>query len=98
MRRPRPRTLMNAKRLRCRPERRITKDGREILRGRAYQQRRAEVWERDDFSCVRCGKGVTLDQAHVHHLRKRGMGSGFRTDAASNLQTLCGNCHWREHA
>jgi hypothetical protein len=46
-----------------------------------------KVWDRDDWTCRRCGshRGLTVD--HITPVSKGG------TDDLDNLQTLCGPCN-----
>ena len=66
-------------------------DGREVLRGAAYERRRHEVLERDDYTCVHCGSEYFVE---VHHKQKRSI---LRDDRMDNLVTLCISCHSKEH-
>lgn len=61
-----------------------------------WDARRRAVYERDDWTCTRCGRrsgpyagddGVPL---HAHHLTPRSAGGTHRL---SNLTTLCEPCH-----
>lgn len=58
------------------------------LNRRRWALVRREVFERDGYRCVRCGRAGRLECDHivplVHH------GSAYET---SNLQTLCRGCH-----
>src|SRR5258706_7278181 len=55
-----------------------------------WSRRRARIFERDGWACIRCGAtdGLTVD-----HVLARSLGG---TDALSNLQTLCGRCNTRK--
>jgi 5-methylcytosine-specific restriction endonuclease McrA len=75
----------------------LTKDGRLILAGIAYRDRKGEVWERDGKRCVRCLRSVELDESEMHHRERRGMGGATRTDVMENLETLCPRCHRGTH-
>lgn len=47
------------------------------------------VWKRDGRKCVRCGKPVTLEEAHIDHIK-----SGKAADNKfKNMRTLCRRCH-----
>ncbi|MGE5057235.1 MAG: HNH endonuclease signature motif containing protein [Acidobacteriota bacterium] len=70
---------------------RVMPDGREILRGAAYERRRREVLRRDDYRCASCGSDYNVE---VHHKQKRSI---LRDDRSHNLITLCANCHAQEH-
>ncbi len=57
---------------------------------RRWRKTRARVLARDHHRCANCGEIVGLE---VHHV------NGDHLDnALSNLATLCGSCHDREHA
>jgi hypothetical protein len=69
-------------------------DGREkCMTTRAWEKRRLEVEERDDFHCVLCGVFVWLF-GEVDHIRKRSLG---RDDRMENLRLLCPPCHRKRH-
>jgi len=70
---------------------RKTSDGREILSGYRYEQRRREVLRRDGGRCVLCNSAY---QVEVHHRTKRSI---LRDDRIENLITLCEGCHRTEH-
>ncbi len=50
---------------------------------------RLAVYERDNGSCVICGRGVSFDWAEIHHRKYRSRGG---RDELANLITLDG-CH-----
>ena len=52
-----------------------------------WARRRAKIFDRDGWKCVRCGstKDLTVD-----HILARSLGG---TDWLGNLQTLCGTCN-----
>lgn len=52
----------------------------------------AEIKERDQFRCARCGYGGNID---VHHRMPR---SGGRDESAANRVGLCRQCHRWAHA
>ena len=53
-----------------------------------WKQITHQVRIRDNFTCQRCGrKDLPL---HVHHINGR-------SDRLSNLETVCEECHFREH-
>lgn len=68
---------------------------------------RAEVFGRDDYRCQHwiggqvslmgriCGRPITWDSGHLHHLKHRSRGGGWELD---NLQTLCVDCHAKVHS
>lgn len=53
---------------------------------------RWEVWERDNFTCLRCGARRKLS---IDHIVPRSLGGGTTRD---NLQTLCKPCNSRKGA
>ena len=55
-----------------------------------WRQRRRAVWSRDRQTCRRCGVDLSLDEAHIHHIRSRREGGDHEI---SNLITLCKRCH-----
>jgi hypothetical protein len=48
---------------------------------------RWQVWERDNFTCRRCGTRQNLEVDHIHPERKGGKAT------LDNLQTLCKSCN-----
>lgn len=60
------------------------------LRGRALQDRRRRVFERDGWRCCRCGCYGTRDTLKADHYIP--LADGGR-DTLANMQTLCGGCH-----
>lgn len=91
----------------------VRDDGREILNGAAWQERREECFKRARGLCE-CGCGVyaPLHNVHgnlgtgvtvlvkageAHHKRKRGSGGGFRDDRLENLEWLTWSCHRLAH-
>lgn len=60
---------------------------------KAYKRRkisgtvRAQVMERDQYRCVRCGSWERLSLDHIHPVSKGG------TDHPDNLQTMCQSCN-----
>jgi|SRR5579864_943927 len=86
---------------------RVMPDGREVLTGAAWEQRKREVWELDEgvcqwktplfhFGTVRCGIPVPWETAryNIDHIVKR---SESRDDRASNLRVLCPYHHRMRH-
>jgi 5-methylcytosine-specific restriction endonuclease McrA len=57
----------------------------------AYRQLLKRVFERDRWSCQKCG---SLKNLQVHHNVHR---SQLGDDALRNLVTLCAYCHLEEH-
>lgn len=56
---------------------------------------RIKIFERDNGTCHVCGKEMwSVTQADIHHVNKRSLG---RDDRASNLVTLCRDCHFNHH-
>lgn len=100
---PAPKVKQIKKRLRT-----IYRDGREVLRGAAWQTRKVEVWELDKGQCQDCGISVNAPvegqylAAKTHHVFRRGMAGSWRNDRIwitidgkqiRNLLTLCAACH-----
>jgi 5-methylcytosine-specific restriction endonuclease McrA len=80
------------------PAVRSLRDGREVCRTRAaWDKRRLEVWKRDRERCVFCTISLRLSEAHIDHVKKRGMSGGTRDDRPENLRTLCEQCHRERH-
>jgi len=65
----------------------LSKRPRIRLRSEAYKALRREVLKRDGWKCQACG---TIAGLEVHHLQRR---SQLGDDSASNLITLCSECH-----
>lgn len=55
-----------------------------------WQNKRAEIIRRDDYTCMRCDKRPNKDKLTVHHIKPRSQGGG---DYSANLLTLCKRCH-----
>lgn len=62
--------------------------GKRIYASRAWTIIRSEVFARDEYRCVRCGKGGRLECDHIVPVSKGG--SQFDKE---NLRTLCRGCH-----
>jgi hypothetical protein len=77
---------------------RVMPDGREILTGKHWQDRKLECGTRDNFHCRRCRHYTGVFEGEAHHKIKRGMGGGFRDDRLENLEWLCRECHEAEEA
>jgi 5-methylcytosine-specific restriction endonuclease McrA len=75
----------------------IYDDGREVLKESAWRERRREVWERDGKRCRGCARRLSLAEAHIDHIRLRGMHGAARDDRRENLRTLCATCHELRH-
>ena len=100
---PPPKLKRTKKRLRI-----IYRDGREVLSGAAWRERKMHVFLLDDGSCRSCGKFLMppgkglANEAEIHHVHRRGMSGGRRDDRiwvtidgrkVRNLVTLCAECH-----
>jgi hypothetical protein len=59
-----------------------------------WQKRRLEIMQRDEWKCLRCGDGKTT--LNVHHL-KYVYGRDPWEYQDDQLETLCENCHKKEH-
>lgn len=73
------------------PLKRVMKDGRPILSGKAYNKLRAEKYEEQDGFCVRCHLPFVLSNMELRHTDSRGMSGGKRDDR--KVQLLCKPCH-----
>lgn len=86
----------------------VYRDGREVLSGEAWRERKIEVFLLDGGCCVDCSKFLTppgkglANEAEIHHSRRRGMAGSWRDDRiwitidgkkVRNLLTLCWACH-----
>jgi hypothetical protein len=59
-----------------------------------YVQWRAKVFERDDYTCQKCGqRGGVLN---AHHIKSYAKYKKLRTDVTNGI-TLCEVCHKKEH-
>ena len=56
-----------------------------------YEIIRKRVLERDGWRCQKCG---SMENLHVHHMKRRSQLGG---DEMDNLITLCANCHGKCH-
>lgn len=65
----------------------FAKKRRETKKAKFKIRRRARIYERDNFRCVKCGATHDLTLDHILPRSKGG------TDALSNLQTLCRKCN-----
>src|SRR5580658_7828948 len=54
---------------------------------------RLEIFERDNYRCVDCGKRVTWEGGHMAH---GGNTKISRCDCPENLKTKCWECHMRK--
>ena len=61
--------------------------------GQRWQVLRRQVFERDGWRCVDCGRAGRLECDHVRPLEWGGSAWGL-----DNLQTLCRGCHVRKTA
>ena len=65
-----------------------------LLEDPRWQRKRLEILQRDEWECVRCGRGDLM--LVVHHRYYRAHLPWECPD--SDLETLCRPCHNREHA
>lgn len=68
-----------------------------------WQERRLQVYLRDGGTCQDCGGKVSRSEAHIHHIRRLGMGGSRynpkdKRNEVWNLTTLCKSCHKLYHA
>jgi 5-methylcytosine-specific restriction endonuclease McrA len=54
-----------------------------------WQETRVTVLKHDGFSCVHCGAVVSVETAHIDHIKS---GKNYGNEL-SNLRTLCRHCH-----
>lgn len=73
----------------------ITKDGREVLTGKHWSERKEDCAALANYLCANCRRFTAWQFGDVHHKVKRGMGGGFRDDRLGNLTWLCRACHTR---
>ena len=66
----------------------------EKLKDPRWQKKRLEIFERDNFQCIKCKSGVK--SLHIHHVRYK---KNTEPWDYSNLDliTLCETCHGVEH-
>lgn len=66
----------------------------DLLKDPRWQRKRLEIFQRDCFTCLRCGS--TTRTLHVHHTH---YDSGLMPWEYPNdcLRTLCDLCHGAEH-
>jgi 5-methylcytosine-specific restriction endonuclease McrA len=73
----------------------VGKTGRIRLKGKALEELRIAVFQRDGFRCHECDKRVTWKTGHLAHIVSRGTGG---SDTMENTRVLCSDCHLvREH-
>lgn len=53
---------------------------------------------RDNYLCVNCGRPTDLEVHHVIHLTPQNIGDLSIALNPNNLQTLCRDCHFKEHS
>ena len=61
-----------------------------MLRARAVEEIRRQVWERDNKRCTHCGTMVGWNIMQLHERIWRGRGGEVSID---NSVTLCADCH-----
>ncbi len=66
----------------------------ELLKHPKWQKLRLKIFERDDWTCKRCG--ATEKTLHVHHFLYEEGCLPWEADT-SILMTLCEDCHKDEH-
>jgi len=57
-----------------------------------WQQKRLEIYHKNDGQCRTSGRKCKPDRFYVHHMDEDGL-----NNADSNLELLCGSCHARIH-
>ena len=78
------------------------KSGRIRLKGADLLLLRDACWKRDEGRCQECGERVYWNAPPEHplkfdmaHVKSRGSGG---SDTLENVQTLCHQCHMKEHS
>lgn len=56
------------------------------------QKTKEIVWNRDNQSCIICGKYVSKTCANAHYIKRSQGGLGIE----QNIVTLCPHCHYEE--
>ena len=64
---------------------------RHSRRGAVWERKRREVFQRDGWRCVRCGRAGRLECDHIRPLRAGG------SEDMVNLRALCRDCHIKRH-
>lgn len=59
-----------------------------------YEEQKRRIRARDRYTCLRCGRGFSQGELHVHHVIPL---SRFGTNEDANLVTLCHPCHNKQH-
>ncbi|MFZ0732936.1 MAG: hypothetical protein WAM79_11475 [Candidatus Sulfotelmatobacter sp.] len=72
-------------------------EGRKVSSKAEWRKLRNEVFKRALGFCENscCRRDTPLNQGHVHHLKRRGLGGGKRDD--NNVIWLCEWCHAKAH-
>jgi 5-methylcytosine-specific restriction endonuclease McrA len=68
----------------------VGKTGRIRLKGKALEELRIAVFQRDAFRCSECDRSVTWESGHLAHIISRGAGG---SDTMENTRVLCSTCH-----
>lgn len=58
------------------------------------KQQKEAIWQRDKYTCQKCGKVSTSGELDVHHKKPKARGG---TNAPDNLVTWCRKCHRMWH-
>lgn len=72
-------------------------DGRLVSSPGNWRKLREKLCKRAGEMCERCGRPTELSEGHAHHIQRRGIGGGKRSDDPGNLKFLCEWCHRKEH-
>ena len=69
---------------------------REYMKSEKWQYKKAQRLEIDGYSCVMCGRPQSKCKTplQVHHTTYKRLGN---ENVYTDLCTLCGTCHKREH-
>jgi hypothetical protein len=73
----------------------ITPENQRVRTSATYKEWRKSVFERDNYTCQKCGKRG--GELHAHHIRSFATNPKLRTDL-KNGTTLCLHCHLSFHA
>lgn len=69
----------------------MSKNHNTQLNRRKWNRIRQQVFERDGYRCVKCGRAGRLECDHIIPLSK-----GGEVYSASNLQSMCRSCHFEK--
>lgn len=70
---------------------------KKFYKSRQWQRAREYVLKRDRYLCVKCGNPAE-EVHHKEHLNESNINDPEIALNPDNLQSLCKDCHFREHA